>query len=324
MPERRSPKIIAKPVKPLKFRSSCDACSTSKVKCDQQRPRCLRCINLGIHCNYSPSRRIGKPPASARKLTTRVIASWENEQQIESHPKNERQLFSPSIIGDIQMQSALKPNQGLFDPSLLAHNFASVNWQNDMFDASSSGLSSTAELQCIADDVFDFSFNFIDDSAVQLPHNTYVMSNDDDSSIASSRSQSHEPIFEAQQGPQTPTQSAMNSPYSKASSPIYYTYDPDLGGISEPSPLSHTNTSLDQHFINSNAALDNIDALLPCSWYDSSHFEHTLVLICNKVLVMYGDIMAGKNTGFISPATEVFLRSRLKTTLQELLRRLEV
>lgn len=324
MPERRSPKVIAKPLKPLKFRSSCDACSTSKVKCDQQRPRCLRCINLGIHCNYSPSRRIGKPPASARKLTPRVIASWENEQRIESPPKNERQLSSPSLIGDIQMQSTLMPNQGLFDPSLDSHNFTSVNWQNDNFDAPSSGLSSTAELQFTADDVLDFSFNFMDDSAVQLPHNTYVMLNDDDSSIASSRSQSHEPIFEAQQVPQTPTQSAMNSPYSKESSPIYYTHDPDLGRISNPSPFSHTNTSLDQHFINSNAALENTDALLACSWYDSSHFEHTLGLMCNKVLVMYGDIMAGTNTGCISPATEAFLRSRLQATLQELLRRLEV
>jgi len=116
----------------------------------------------------------------------------------------------------------------------------------------------------------------------------------------------------------------MNSPYSKESSPIYYTHDSDLGRISNQSPFSHTNTSLDQHFINGNAALENTDALLACSWYDSSHFEHTLGLMCNKVLVMYGDIMAGTNTGCISPATEAFLRSRLQTTLQELLRRLEV
>jgi hypothetical protein len=321
MPEQRSPKNIAKP---LKFRSSCDACSTSKVKCDQQRPRCLRCINLGVHCNYSPSRRIGKPPASARKLKPRPITSWENEQHIECHPKKKGELSPPSLIGEIQMQATLKPNQGQFDPSLDTHNFMSVNWQNDIFEASLSGLPSTAELQLSADDAFDFTFDFMDDSAVQLPHNTYFMFSDDDSSIASSRSQSHEPIFETQQVPQTPTQSAMNSPYSKESSPTYYTHNPDLGRISDPSPFSHANSTLDQHFINSNAVLENTDALLACSWYDSSQFEHTLRLMCNKVLVMYGDIMAGTDTGCISPTTEAFLRSRLRTTLQELLRRLEV
>ena len=324
MSERRSPKVIAKPLKPLKFRSSCDACSTSKVKCDQQRPRCLRCFNLGIHCNYSPSRRIGKPPASARKLKPRFIASWENEQQIESHPKKERQLSPPSLIGEIQMQPTLKPNQGLFDPSLETHNFTPVNWQNDIFDASSSGLTSTAELQFKADDVFDFPFDFMDDSAVQLPHDTYFMFNDDDSSIASSRSQSHEPIFEVQQVPQTPTPSANNLPYSKESYPIYYTHNTDLGRISGPSAFTPTNSTLDQHSINRNAAVEDTDTPLACSWYDNSHFEHTLGLMCSKVLVMYGDIMAGTDTGCISPATEAFLRSRLRTTLQELLRRLEV
>ena len=48
-----------------KLRGSCDACSQSKVKCDKEQPTCNRCVNLGISCNYSPSRRMGKPPSSS-------------------------------------------------------------------------------------------------------------------------------------------------------------------------------------------------------------------------------------------------------------------
>ena len=51
------------------FRSSCDSCASSKIKCDQDRPTCARCANPGIRCNYSPSRRMGKPPGKSRGLT---------------------------------------------------------------------------------------------------------------------------------------------------------------------------------------------------------------------------------------------------------------
>lgn len=49
-----------------KLRASCDRCSASKVKCGQERPACLRCVNSSRPCNYSVSRRLGKPPASDR------------------------------------------------------------------------------------------------------------------------------------------------------------------------------------------------------------------------------------------------------------------
>lgn len=45
---------------------SCDACSSSKTKCDQSRPICLRCQKTGQTCNYSVSQRRGKPPAASR------------------------------------------------------------------------------------------------------------------------------------------------------------------------------------------------------------------------------------------------------------------
>ena len=50
-----------------KYRASCDACSTSKVKCSQHHPACHRCINLAVPCNYSVSQRKGKPRGSRRR-----------------------------------------------------------------------------------------------------------------------------------------------------------------------------------------------------------------------------------------------------------------
>lgn len=69
-----------------KFRSFCDSCSASKVKCDQGLPTCARCVNLGIKCNYSPSRRMGKPAAIHRDSSAK-------SQQAKTSKK--RQLLSP-------------------------------------------------------------------------------------------------------------------------------------------------------------------------------------------------------------------------------------
>ena len=47
---------------PRRLRSSCDSCGSAKVRCDRDRPQCRRCVTLGVSCNYSASRKIGKPP----------------------------------------------------------------------------------------------------------------------------------------------------------------------------------------------------------------------------------------------------------------------
>ncbi|KAL9044525.1 MAG: hypothetical protein Q9214_002343 [Letrouitia sp. 1 TL-2023] len=45
---------------PFRLRSTCDACSAAKVKCDKKQPVCDRCRTNGFKCSYSPSRRHGK------------------------------------------------------------------------------------------------------------------------------------------------------------------------------------------------------------------------------------------------------------------------
>lgn len=55
-----------KPSKPqrLAFRSSCDPCASSKVRCTKEPNGCSRCVQNGLKCIYGRSRRKGKPPSN--------------------------------------------------------------------------------------------------------------------------------------------------------------------------------------------------------------------------------------------------------------------
>ncbi|KAJ5997667.1 hypothetical protein N7522_009327 [Penicillium canescens] len=44
-----------------RLRTSCDACQSLKIKCSQNKPECDRCVKHGLHCVYSPLRRMGRP-----------------------------------------------------------------------------------------------------------------------------------------------------------------------------------------------------------------------------------------------------------------------
>jgi hypothetical protein len=54
---------------PRKLKDSCDMCSSSKVKCDKEKPNCGRCRKLGYPCFYSPARRIGRPHPNRRTIS---------------------------------------------------------------------------------------------------------------------------------------------------------------------------------------------------------------------------------------------------------------
>jgi Aflatoxin regulatory protein/Fungal Zn(2)-Cys(6) binuclear cluster domain len=45
------------------FRSACDRCASSKIRCNKEQPRCQRCRQQGLPCVYGRSRRKGKPPS---------------------------------------------------------------------------------------------------------------------------------------------------------------------------------------------------------------------------------------------------------------------
>ncbi|KAJ4244043.1 hypothetical protein NW762_014656 [Fusarium torreyae] len=44
-------------------KNGCSTCSTKKVKCDEQRPRCKRCIRLGLSCEWASR----PPPLASRR-----------------------------------------------------------------------------------------------------------------------------------------------------------------------------------------------------------------------------------------------------------------
>lgn len=52
-----------------KLKDSCDMCSSSKVKCNKEKPVCSRCRKLGYPCFYSPARRIGRPHPNRRTIS---------------------------------------------------------------------------------------------------------------------------------------------------------------------------------------------------------------------------------------------------------------
>mmetsp|Transcript_22825 Transcript_22825/g.26847 ORF Transcript_22825/g.26847 Transcript_22825/m.26847 type:complete len:612 (+) Transcript_22825:54-1889(+) len=52
---------------------TCSACAKAKVKCDKVRPKCARCIRLGIDCNEQLRGR-GRPPNSLRLNQDRAIS----------------------------------------------------------------------------------------------------------------------------------------------------------------------------------------------------------------------------------------------------------
>ncbi|KAL2795845.1 hypothetical protein BJX66DRAFT_158665 [Aspergillus keveii] len=62
---------VDKVVKPReKFRTSCDACAASKVRCSKEQPRCVRCVQHDHKCVYGRSRRKGKPPRIANRASS--------------------------------------------------------------------------------------------------------------------------------------------------------------------------------------------------------------------------------------------------------------
>ncbi|KAI1651853.1 uncharacterized protein F4817DRAFT_83619 [Daldinia loculata] len=75
LPKMTSPKV----------RSSCDSCGSAKIKCDRSRPRCRRCVTLGIDCIYGISRKLGRVPRrglSARANSGTTIRTSTQAQRL--------------------------------------------------------------------------------------------------------------------------------------------------------------------------------------------------------------------------------------------------
>jgi len=71
-----------------KIRSSCDNCSSSKVQCKKQTPKCHRCQRLGLQCIYGRSLRRGRPPA--QNLARERLAASLDQPLLHSENDNSR------------------------------------------------------------------------------------------------------------------------------------------------------------------------------------------------------------------------------------------
>ncbi|EXF74442.1 hypothetical protein CFIO01_01920 [Colletotrichum fioriniae PJ7] len=61
-----------------RLRNSCDFCTRSKLKCDQSKPECHRCLRRGRDCVYSRVRKAGRPPKVPNKRHNAVTPMWEH------------------------------------------------------------------------------------------------------------------------------------------------------------------------------------------------------------------------------------------------------
>ena len=292
---RQSP-TATKQMKPRKFRSSCDACSASKVKCGQEQPQCVRCMNLGIHCNYSPSRRMGKPPASARQLSkSSNISLSDSEKQSSSNRVKRRQLTPPSELNI--PRPSIENNQSTFDfPLMATPDLMSFNWQDDFFttatfDAPSASSSESSGIQLTSSNLLDFNFDFTADHT-QL-NNPFIFG--DGNSLDSSISSSQDPMYEhSQMISANPTQSrAKSSTQSSLNVPIMGGRQADFSRTPSPTPFLDPVSSIDQVLITNKAEIENAYSLLACEDDCSRdpHFALTLALICNKIMAMYEAII---------------------------------
>jgi Aflatoxin regulatory protein/Fungal Zn(2)-Cys(6) binuclear cluster domain len=146
-----------------KLRLSCDACSTAKVKCTKERPRCKKCDGNGTTCVYSTSQKFGKVPYKKRhsnhntQSATRDImpdTSLSQRRRDPSIPRQdfqtERQLPFEDLMQDVvdsgnlngswlpgaKTSTGWKPNS-----SITMHNDLHTGYESSLVDESM-GLSS--------------------------------------------------------------------------------------------------------------------------------------------------------------------------------------
>ena len=288
--------------RPAKFRSSCDACSASKIKCDQERPSCLRCSNLGIKCNYSPSRRMGKPSAASRDLAN--AAKGAKAPQAKASIPQKRPLQPPSRASSTAPAEAALLNQTgpaldtfLMEPDdLMPFDWITNNPQMDNSSASDTSFLSD-HLLCQTKDLMDPLITqqltrlsstdgttlFDDDCQFSFSPPTPNVSYED---LQATEDPSSDAIF------QTHPSHQLHSCTRLASSTLH-----DLHLEFEPSPNSLAKSygqpisTTDRVLINNKAAIENAYTLLACPCILNPHFALTLGLICHKVLERYEAIV---------------------------------
>lgn len=96
-----------------KVRLSCDNCSLAKVRCDQERPACQRCVSGRVQCVYSVSRRMGKPPKD-RRINNGDDSSSQSKGTASSDNTKRPQLRNPTAGAQASDLSEVPPPAATF------------------------------------------------------------------------------------------------------------------------------------------------------------------------------------------------------------------
>lgn len=128
--------------KERQVRNSCNACSSQKIRCGKERPKCHRCAEKGLGCEYSMSRRTGErsrvldsPPRSSNHVVAKetVPATIAPVSSAGSHS-----------IDDIAVDGQLEDIEDQF----VTHDQQDIGW---MLTVSADDLTMPPDLSATAD-----------------------------------------------------------------------------------------------------------------------------------------------------------------------------
>ncbi|KAF2706515.1 hypothetical protein K504DRAFT_458920 [Pleomassaria siparia CBS 279.74] len=284
--------------KPPKLRSSCDVCANAKVKCDRERPVCQRCINTGMKCNYSVSRRMGKPPrkdANGNPLPRKSYAKTVDRRSSTLSTPERDSACDMSHLDDQLSGGIPDALQDVnFEASLLNFDPANTNYLNFMSDPNAFGsndtfMSSSALLALESSMNFGDNWGLIDHGTNDLHH---VGSTSSESfAYPSEHSPSPSPTMPKHPHSHHPGHAKKESCSNLASITLQSLHLPQNFCQSNPTSAPKAAcASIDQVLATNRRAIATFNQLLQCPCSSNSGLVLALSLIVLKVLSCYSAI----------------------------------
>ena len=282
--------------RPLKFRASCDACSSSKVKCDQGRPNCLRCSKLGTKCHYSLSRRMGKPPEASRDLQKAKKSDLSTTSEKPPLKVQGQDVDTP--VKSIPFNQNL-PISKVNRPE--SECLISVPWEAD----GSNPLNWSSRARNAALTVVDM-FDQDQDLLIQSTCQQFVQSGSadqglvfDDSCMGSISASFSNTSHSGLQGSADPMFLPMIKPESSSplcdcaslASSTLHNLDYRVWDVVSPTKTALSTLPIDRILINNKAAIEDTYRILACPCSLKPGFFLTITLICYHIIERYEAIV---------------------------------
>ena len=317
-----------------KLRSSCDECSNSKVRCDQGRPSCQRCLYGQVHCNYSVSRRMGKPlssaksdqPRNSRPSTSITATASQQPRQIantSSDPISQSD-GGHSNITDQNPSHRTGPGMYSQDYDFTGLTFMMRDTNNIPGDSNTDPFLSVSE-ELMPDDPMSF-INLPDDSTENLCLNKPIQPSAQDPEVPDGPTPvrnkansdncgiqitNRKNAFQSAASPQTQGSSNSNDnhdldqQHQKNTSCVHLTSVTlrslslpfsycKNAGASSPFPFD----TIDQAFTTCRRAMTTYHTLIQCPCSHASHFALSLALIILQILGCFSAISSHSTSSF--------------------------